>query len=74
VLKSVLQSGFGDLVQVYLAPKLFGGDGLSPIAAMQIATPDNAILLTPPEITTLGEDVLLTYRRKGGETPCLPES
>lgn len=61
---SALQAGCAQLVQVYLAPKLFGGDGLSPIGAMGITDPAQSILLSPPQITRLGEDILLEYTRK----------
>ena len=61
---AVLQGKCCDLVQVYVAPKLFGGDGLSPIGAMGIATPDDAVLLSQPAVTRLGQDLLLEYTRK----------
>lgn len=61
---AVLQAGYADLVQVYLAPKLFGGDGLSPIGGMDITRPADAVLLSPPEVTRLGTDLLLEYTRK----------
>lgn len=61
---AALQAGCADLVQVYLAPKFFGGDGLSPIGGMGITTPMEAVLLSPPKITQLGEDLLLEYTRK----------
>lgn len=54
-----------DLLQVYLAPKLFGGDGISPIGSMGIVQPDKAILLSKPEITFLEDDILLEFRKKG---------
>lgn len=63
---AALQAGCADLVQVYLAPKLFGGDGLSPIGSIGILTPAEAVLLSPPTITKLGEDLLLEYTRKDG--------
>lgn len=61
---AALQAGCADLVQVYLAPKLFGGDGLSPIGAMGIDTPAKAVQLSPPEMTRLGDDLLLEFTRK----------
>ena len=61
---AALQEKCCDLVQVYVAPKLFGGDGLSPIGAMGIATPDEAVLLSQPVVTRLGQDLLLEYTRK----------
>lgn len=47
-----------------MAPKLFGGDGLSPIGDMGITAPDKAVLLSEPTITRLGQDLLLEYTRK----------
>lgn len=61
---AALQEKCCDLVQVYVAPKLFGGDGLSPIGDMGITAPDKAILLSEPTITRLGQDLLLKYTRK----------
>ena len=61
---AALRAGCVDLVQVYLAPKLFGGDGISPVGSMGIMAPDNAVLLSKPEITPIGEDILLEYHRK----------
>lgn len=61
---SFLQSGFWNKLQVYVAPKLFGGDGLSPTGAMQIETPAAAVLLSRPAITRLGEDILLEYEKR----------
>lgn len=61
---AALQEGCYDLVQVYVAPKLFGGDGLSPIGSMGIPTPDQAVLLSGPTVTRLGQDLLLEYTRK----------
>lgn len=61
---AALQENCCDLVQVYVAPKLFGGDGLSPIGDMGITAPDKAVLLSEPTITRLGQDLLLEYTRK----------
>lgn len=61
---AALQAGCCDLVQVYVAPKLFGGDGLSPIGGMGVTTPDEAVLLSAPTVTRLGQDLLLEYARK----------
>jgi diaminohydroxyphosphoribosylaminopyrimidine deaminase/5-amino-6-(5-phosphoribosylamino)uracil reductase len=61
---AALQENCCDLVQVYVAPKLFGGDGLSPIGGMGITAPDKAVLLSEPTVTRLGQDLLLEYTRK----------
>lgn len=61
---SVLQADCADLVQIYLAPKLFGGDGLSPVGAMGVTSPAEAVLLGEPKLSQIGSDILLEYRRK----------
>ena len=62
--KAVLQEGYADLIQVYIAPKIFGGDGLSPVGAMGITNPIESVQLSAPHITPLGEDILLEFQRK----------
>lgn len=57
---SALTSGIVHKVQVYAAPKLFGGiNAKSPIGGMGVESPDNAFSLSPPRITVLGDDILL---------------
>ena len=57
---SALQAGIVHKVQAYLAPKLFGGAAaLSPIAGLGVERPDACVRLTPPQITILGNDILL---------------
>ncbi len=57
---SALRSGIVQRVQTYLAPKLFGGtEAPSPIGGTGADSPDGAYLLSPPEITRLGNDILL---------------
>lgn len=53
-----------DRLQVYLAPKLFGGDGLSPVGCMGIADPSQAMRFGAPSVTRLGDDLLLEYEKK----------
>lgn len=57
---SALESNIVNKVQVYIAPKLLGGeDAPSPIRGLGADHPDNAVQLTPPQITILGSDILL---------------
>lgn len=56
---SALQSGVVNKVQAYIAPKLFGGSGKTPVAGLGVAHPDGAFLLTKPVVTQVGEDLLL---------------
>ena len=57
---SALESGIVKKVQAYIAPKLFGGaQSKSPIGGMGIEAPDSAVMLSPPVITRIGDDILL---------------
>lgn len=56
---SALQSEIVNKVQVYIAPKLFGGNGKTPVAGLGVDLPDGAFHLTRPIITMIGEDILL---------------
>jgi len=56
---SALQSGIVNKVQAYIAPKLFGGSGKTPVEGLGIDSPRGAFLLSAPVITQLGGDVLL---------------
>lgn len=60
--RAALQAGLWNALQVYIAPKVFGGDGQSPVGEMGIHSPMEAVQLGKPEVTTIGEDILLTYR------------
>lgn len=58
--ESALQSRIVNKVQVYLAPKLFGGkEAASPIGGRGVDSPDQAWRLSEPVITKLGQDFLL---------------
>lgn len=56
---SALQSGIVNKVQAYIAPKLFGGSGKTPVEGLGIDHPEGAFLLSKPFITQVGEDILL---------------
>lgn len=57
---SALESGLGNKVYAYLAPKLLGGaQARSPVEGAGFATPDEAVRLTNSVITRLGEDFLI---------------
>ena len=62
---SALKTGLVQQVQVYLAPKCFGGDGLSPIAPLGVTDPMmQAISFSAPTVTPLGQDIRLDYFAK----------
>jgi diaminohydroxyphosphoribosylaminopyrimidine deaminase/5-amino-6-(5-phosphoribosylamino)uracil reductase len=56
---SALQSGIVNKIQAYIAPKLFGGSGKTPVAGLGVDLPDEAFYLTQPIITLVGQDILL---------------
>lgn len=55
---SALQSGIVNKVQAYIAPKLFGGSGKTPVEGFGVDSPIDAFRLSAPVITQLGDDVL----------------
>ncbi len=68
---SALQSGVVSKVQAYVAPKLFGGAGAKcPVGGIGVERPEQAFRFASPQITRLGEDVLL----ESEVLPCSQES
>lgn len=60
--QSALQAGIVQHVQVYLAPKLFGGEGkYSPVTGIGVDRPDQAWRCGNLQMHHFGEDVLLEY-------------
>lgn len=55
---SALQSGIVNKVQAYIAPKLFGGNGKTPVEGLGVDSPSGAFLLSAPVITQVGDDIL----------------
>jgi len=56
---SALQSGIVNKIQIYIAPKIFGGTAKSPVMGIGIDFPNKAFRLTKPKITCFDEDILL---------------
>ncbi|QQK08036.1 bifunctional diaminohydroxyphosphoribosylaminopyrimidine deaminase/5-amino-6-(5-phosphoribosylamino)uracil reductase RibD [Miniphocaeibacter halophilus] len=57
---SALEGGIVKSLQVYIAPKLFGGlHGISPIRGDGVSDPINSIKLSPPTVKYFGSDILL---------------
>lgn len=56
---SALEAGIVDSVQTYLAPKVFGGTGMSAVAGEGAALPVDAIQLSNTRIAQYGEDYLI---------------
>lgn len=60
---SALRAGIVSEVQVFVAPKLFGGDrSKSPVEGIGVEFPSEAVMLQLNQIQQIGEDLLLTYR------------
>lgn len=60
---SALKNGLVKKVQVYIAPKLFGGmNAKTPILGLGVEDPGSSFLLTAPTTTVLGEDILIESR------------
>lgn len=60
--QSALQSGIVNHIQIYLAPKIFGGTGkYTPVSGIGVKEPDEAYLLINRKIRIFGEDILLDY-------------
>lgn len=56
---SALKNGIVNKVQAYIAPKLFGGSGKTPVEGLGVNHPKGAFSLSKPVITRIGEDILL---------------
>lgn len=68
---SALEAGIVNVVQVYVAPKLFGGAiSKSPIEGAGVLCPSEAYQLSPPVVSVFGEDILLESEL----IPCSQES
>lgn len=57
---AALEAGIVDMVQAYIAPKIFGGKhALSPVGGEGVAVPADAVTLAKPQVTVIGDDILL---------------
>ncbi len=56
---SLLQSGLVDKIYMYIAPKIFGGDGLDSFAPLGVDSPQGAIVLRFEPPVFFGNDILL---------------
>ena len=67
---SALKSGIVNKVQIYVAPKIFGGAGApSPVMGEGIDSPNEAYEFSAPKLTVLGDDILMESEVK----KCSPE-
>lgn len=70
---SVLNSVRVNKLQVYIAPKLIGGEGAKPcVGGGGAAYLRDAYMFCDPKVTRLGDDILIEYRQAsgGGESDC----
>lgn len=59
---SAIKSGIVNRIQAYIAPKILGGTGaFSPVRGQGFDSPDNALALSTPEITTFGNDIMVEW-------------
>ncbi len=63
---SALSAGIVDEVDVFIAPKVFGGRGRSPVEGNGADDPSEAYRFEFIEERSVGEDILIRYRAVGG--------
>ena len=57
---SALEAGIVDRLQVYIAPKIFGGkDAPSPVGGTGVGMPAEAFMTEKPKVTFIGDDILI---------------
>lgn len=61
---SALKSGIVNKMQIYVAPKIIGGDGISAVAPMGITKAADAFVMKNPEVQSFGGDILIEYEVK----------
>ena len=62
---SALSSGIVNEVQMYIAPKIFGGkDAISPVEGIGVEAPDMCFGFDLKKVGKIDEDILLTYVKK----------
>ena len=70
---SALQAGIVREVKAFIAPKIFGGGGRTPVEGTGVELPSEARRLHLDKITRIGGDLLLEYLAEGGDGTCLRE-
>ena len=65
--EAALRSGIVNHICAYVAPKLFGGaEAKTPVEGTGVSLPAEGAMLGSPQMTRLGEDILLEYDLKEG--------
>lgn len=63
--ESAFATGIIQKAYVFIAPKIFGGaQAKSPVAGIGVDTPDEAYQMALHDMEQIGDDVVLTYKRK----------
>jgi len=61
---SALREGIVSKVQAYIAPKLFGGSGKTPVCGTGVPLPSEAFMLEKCSVSAIGDDILIESRVK----------
>ena len=72
--ESGLRAGIVREVKAFVAPKIFGGGGKSPVEGIGVKLPSEAQMLKLENVTQIGEDLLLEYKTAEGGQSCLQAS
>jgi len=62
--ESALRAGIVHEIRAFIAPKIFGGHAKSPVEGCGVEHPGEALLWTLSGMERIGEDLVLTYRRR----------
>lgn len=62
--ESALRAGIVHEIRAFIAPKIFGGHAKSPVEGCGVEHPGEALLWTLSDMECIGEDLVLTYRRR----------
>ncbi len=62
--QSALQAGVVQEIKGFIAPKIFGGGGKSPVEGRGVREPAEAVLLETREVVSVGEDLMITWKVK----------
>lgn len=74
--ESMLREGFVQEVNVFIAPKIFGGKAKTPVEGIGVEFPSEALQMKLVSTEVVGEDLLVTYtaENRSGEEICSQES
>ena len=62
--ESALRAGIVHEIRAFLAPKIFGGQAKTPVEGIGVEHPEEASFWTLADMECIGEDLMLTYRRR----------